>query len=109
MVWLLPVFVSLLIVAALIEAAVALYAWRQRMTAGAMQLVVLMAAAIIWTLAYGLELVSTSLAIKMLWIDVAYLGIAFLPVLYLRFIMSPTPDAQHGSCAGVAHPGTSFR
>jgi len=47
MVWLLPVFVSLLIVAALIETAVALHAWRQRMTTGAMQLVTLMAAAII--------------------------------------------------------------
>jgi two-component system cell cycle sensor histidine kinase/response regulator CckA len=93
MVWLLPVFVSLLIVAALIEAAVALYAWRQRMNAGAMQLVVLMAAAIIWTLAYGLELVSTSLAIKMLWIGIAYLGVAFLPVLYLCFIVAYTRRA----------------
>jgi two-component system cell cycle sensor histidine kinase/response regulator CckA len=93
MVWLLPVFVSLLIVAALIEAAVALYAWRQRMTAGAMQLVALMAAAIIWTLAYGLELVSTSLAIKMVWIGIAYLGIAFLPILYLRFIIAYTQRA----------------
>jgi two-component system cell cycle sensor histidine kinase/response regulator CckA len=93
MVWLLPVFVSLLIVAALIEAAVALYAWRQRMTAGAMQLVVLMTTAIIWTLAYGLELVSTSLAIKMVWNGIAYLGIAFLPVLYLRFIIAYTRRA----------------
>jgi two-component system cell cycle sensor histidine kinase/response regulator CckA len=93
MVWLLPVFVSLLIVAALIEAAVALYAWRQRMTAGAMQLVALMAAAIIWTLAYGLELVSTSLAIKMVWIGIAYLGVAFLPILYLRFIIAYTQRA----------------
>lgn len=51
--WLLPVFTSLLLTAALIETAVALYAWRQRMTAGATQLVMLMAAAVVWTLAYG--------------------------------------------------------
>ncbi len=93
MIWLLPVFVSLLIVAALIETAVALHAWRQRMTTGAMQLVALMAAAIIWTLAYGLELVSTSLAIKMVWIGIAYLGVAFLPVFYLRFIIAYTRRA----------------
>ncbi|MGQ9892794.1 MAG: histidine kinase N-terminal 7TM domain-containing protein [Roseiflexus sp.] len=93
MVWLLPIFVSLLIVAALIEIAVALYAWRQRMTAGAMQLMALMVAAIIWTLAYALELVSTSLEIKIVWIGVAYLGVAFLPVLYLRFIIAYTRRA----------------
>lgn len=93
MIWLLPIFVSLLIVAALIETAVALYAWRQRMTAGATQLVMLMVAAIIWTLAYALELVSASLTIKMVWVGIAYLGVAFLPVLYLHFIIAYTQRA----------------
>ena len=95
MVWLLPVFISFLLIAALVETAVAVYAWRQRMTAGATQLVILMAASALWTLAYGLELVSDTLAIKMVWIGIAYLGIAFLPVLYLRFIIAYTQRATH--------------
>ena len=92
--WLLPVFTSLLLTAALIETAVALYAWRQRMTAGATQLVMLMAAAVVWTLAYGLMLVSTLLPTKLLWLGVAHLGIAFLPVLYLRFVIAYTRYAM---------------
>lgn len=91
--WLLPVFISLLLIAALIETAVALYAWRQRLTAGASQLVMLMAASIVWTLAYGLALVSTSLSTKLLWLGVAHLGIALLPVLYLRFVIAYTRRA----------------
>lgn len=92
--WLLPVFTSLLLTAALIETAVALYAWRQRMTAGATQLVMLMAAAVLWTLAYGLTLVSTSLPTKLLWLGIAHLGIAFLPVLFLRFVIAYTRCAR---------------
>lgn len=91
--WLLPVFISFLLIAALIETAVALYAWRQRLTVGAPQLGMLMAASIVWTLAYGLSLVSASLSTKLLWLGVAHLGIAFLPVLYLRFVIAYTRRA----------------
>ncbi|WP_232280064.1 histidine kinase N-terminal 7TM domain-containing protein [Roseiflexus castenholzii] len=93
MAWLLPVFIAFLLIAALMETAVALYAWRQRMTAGATQLVLLMAAAIVWTLAYGLTLISASLPTKLLWLGVAHLGIVFLPVLYLRFAIAYTRRA----------------
>jgi signal transduction histidine kinase/CheY-like chemotaxis protein len=92
-VWLLPAFISFLLIAALIEAAVALCAWRQRLTAGASQLVMLMAASIVWTLAYGLALISTSLPTKLLWLGVAHLGIALLPVLCLRFAIAYTRRA----------------
>ncbi len=92
--WVLPVFISFLLIAALVEAAVALYAWRQRLTAGASQLVLLMSASIVWTLAYGLSLVSTSLSTKLLWLGVAHLGIVLLPVLYLRFAIAYTQRAM---------------
>ncbi|MDW8213446.1 MAG: histidine kinase N-terminal 7TM domain-containing protein, partial [Roseiflexaceae bacterium] len=91
--WVFPVFISLLLIAALIEIAVALYAWRHRLTVGALQLVMFTAASVVWTLAYSLELVSTSLSAKLLWIGVAYLGVAFLPVLYLRFAIAYTCSA----------------
>lgn len=50
----------------------------------------MMLAQAIWALSYGLELSSTSLEQMLFWIDVEYLGIAFLPVCWLLFLLKFT-------------------
>ncbi len=44
-----------------------------------------MLALAVWTLAYGLELASTSLTVMLFWIKIEYLGIATIPALWLIF------------------------
>ncbi len=44
----------------------------------------------IWALSYGLELSSTSLEQMLFWIDVEYLGIAFIPAFWLLFLLKFT-------------------
>jgi len=44
----------------------------------------------IWALSYGLELSSTSLEQMLFWINVEYLGISFLPVFWLFFLLKFT-------------------
>ncbi|OZA53988.1 MAG: hypothetical protein B7X75_08760, partial [Sphingobacteriales bacterium 39-40-5] len=41
----------------------------------------------IWALSYGLELSSTSLEQMLFWINVEYLGIAFIPAFWLLFLL----------------------
>lgn len=44
----------------------------------------------IWALSYGLELSSTSLEQMLFWINVEYLGIAFIPAFWLLFLLKFT-------------------
>ena len=44
----------------------------------------------IWALSYGLELSSTSLDQMLFWINVEYLGIAFIPAFWLLFLLKFT-------------------
>ena len=44
----------------------------------------------IWALSYGFELSSTSLEQMLFWINIEYLGIAFMPVFWLLFILKFT-------------------
>ena len=44
----------------------------------------------IWALSYGLELSSTSLNQMLFWIDLEYLGIAFIPAFWLLFLLKFT-------------------
>jgi signal transduction histidine kinase len=44
----------------------------------------------IWALSYGLELSSTSLPQMLFWINVEYLGIAFIPAFWLLFLLKFT-------------------
>jgi len=48
----------------------------------------------IWALSYGFELSSTSLEHMLFWIDLEYLGIAFIPAFWLLFLLKFTGKDQ---------------
>lgn len=60
---------------ALVSGTIAVFAWRRRPATGATLLTLFMLAAAEWSLAYALELGSTSLAAKVFWAKVQYFGI----------------------------------
>ena len=80
--------VLLLFLAALICVALARYAWtRRELMPGTWAFALLMLAIAEWALGYALELRSSSLEIKLLWIHVRSLGMATGPVLWLIFAL----------------------
>jgi PAS domain S-box-containing protein len=70
--------------------AYAFYVWRRRTATAGASLVVVLAAAGWWSLAYALELGASSLAAKLRWGDAKWLGIAVLPPAWFAFIMQYT-------------------
>ena len=76
-------YLLLLLLAAVISSALALYAWLHRRVPGAQPLMWLMIAVVVWSLAYALELAVHDLSAKITWAKIEYLGIAILPVAWL--------------------------
>jgi len=70
--------------------AYAFYVWRHRTALAGASLVVLLAAAGWWSLAYALELGASSLPDKLRWGDAKWLGVAVLPPAWFAFIMQYT-------------------
>jgi signal transduction histidine kinase/CheY-like chemotaxis protein len=83
--WQFNFYALTLVIASLAPGAVAFTAWRRRAAPGAVSFAWLMLALMVWTLAYGLELASTSLSAMLFWIKVEYLGIATIPAFWLIF------------------------
>jgi two-component system cell cycle sensor histidine kinase/response regulator CckA len=79
-----------LLITAVISTALALYACRRRHVPGVVSFAVFMLAVVEWSLAYALELGSTSLSVKVLWVRVEYLGIVTVPVAWLVFVLRYT-------------------
>ena len=71
------------IVLAVVALAVALYSWRMRATFGSVPLLLLALVAAGWSLAYGLEVASTTEASKLLWAKVQWVGLTLTPLLWL--------------------------
>jgi PAS domain S-box-containing protein len=65
----------------------AFYVWRHRRASAGTSLVVVLAAAGWWGLAYALELAATNLSTKLLWGDAKWLGVALLPPAWFAFVM----------------------
>jgi N-terminal 7TM region of histidine kinase len=78
------------IIASLIPGITAIYVWRRRTAIGAKMFALLMLALTIWTLAYGLELATTTLEEMLFWIKIEYLGIATLPWIWIIFTLQYT-------------------
>jgi PAS domain-containing protein len=76
-----------LILAALICALIAAYAWRHRPAPGTQPLAVFLVAATLWSLGYALELASAALPAKIFWENVAYIGVQILPLAWLAFAL----------------------
>jgi diguanylate cyclase (GGDEF)-like protein/PAS domain S-box-containing protein len=66
------------------------YGWRNRTRPGAVPFVVIMALSTAWTIESALELISPSLSSKLLWADLQYLSICFLPVACLALALDYT-------------------
>jgi diguanylate cyclase (GGDEF)-like protein/PAS domain S-box-containing protein len=77
-------------VAAALNVAAAVWVWRRRGAVGRVSLVLLLASAAVWCLAYALELVMTGRAVQELWGSVEYVGTTLLPVAWLAFVLEYT-------------------
>lgn len=80
-----PVFFS-----AALSAGIAIYAFRRRQQLGALTFALLMAAVAIWSLSYALVILGADLPTKIFWNKVKYLGVCFLPSLWLMFALQYT-------------------
>ncbi len=76
----------LLILSAALMIGLGVLAWRFRAGAGTRAYLVLMAALSLWAVGYALELNAETLAQKLFWAKVQYLGIVVAPTAWLLFI-----------------------
>jgi len=80
-------YASLLALAALISAILAIYVWDRREVPSAKPASVFMVAVFVWSAGYLLEFMGADLATKLFWAKVQYFGIAVLPVALLLFAL----------------------
>jgi PAS domain S-box-containing protein len=82
-----PPYILPLLITAVLSALLAFVLWRRRRAPGAVPLAILMGALVIWSLAYAVSLVATSLAVQLFWSNVAFLGIVLIPLTWLAFAL----------------------
>lgn len=80
-------YVTALLVAGFLSAALATFAWRNKRVHGARPLAVLLAGAAVWSLGYSLEIWAGPEAIKVFWAKFQYLGILCIPAAWLIFTL----------------------
>jgi PAS domain S-box-containing protein len=83
-------YVSPLLVTAVLLAAIALYAWKRRATPGALALSLLMAATTLWAVTYAFQFLSFDFGLHIFWNDVKYIGVFAVPGLSLAFALQYT-------------------
>jgi PAS domain S-box-containing protein len=83
-------FLIPLLLAALISAGVAAYAWRRRATRGAAAFVLLMACVAVWSFGYALELAGADLPTKLFWARLQYFGVVGVTFMWLVFALQYT-------------------
>jgi len=83
-------FILPLLVATAIALLIAAYVLPRRRAQGAMALVEISIAIALWALGYALEIAGTDLPTKYFWGQFQYLGIAFIPYLWLLFARAYT-------------------
>ena len=83
-------YVFPLLGAAVVSAALVLFAWRRRPVPGATLFALLMLAVAEWSLGYALELGSADLPSQVFWARVEYLGIVTVPVTWLALVLQYT-------------------
>lgn len=75
----------ILIFAAIISLFLAFYAWIKKQTSSGILLSLLLFSASLWSLFYGIEILSSNLELMKIYLFVSYFGIASLPVFWLMF------------------------
>jgi PAS domain S-box-containing protein len=78
------------VIAGVISAGLALFAWRRRLRAGIAPFSILMLAVAVWTLGYALELAGADVPTKLFWLNVEYLGIVIVPAAWLTLALQYT-------------------
>ena len=92
----------ILFVSALFSGGLAAYAWRRRGTPGTGIVFFLMLGTTIAVFAYGMELLSTTLADKMIWVRIRYTGTALIYPMYLLFALWHTNKQKWLAAGRVA-------
>ncbi len=83
--WQYTPYILPLIITAAISAGTASVVWRRRHVSGSLPLLLMMLAIFDWSLGNVLELASTELSAKLFWVNIEYLGIVMIPVMWLAF------------------------
>jgi PAS domain S-box-containing protein len=81
-------YASLLAIAALISALLAIYIWNRRSLSAARPAVALMIAVFVWSTGYLLEFMGVELETKLFWAKIQYFGIVSLPVAMFLFALA---------------------
>ena len=90
MYWQYNPYALVLFIAAAVSAVLALYTWRRRPAHGATPLTLLILSVAEWSVGYALELGCTSMADKVFWAKLEYLGIVMVPVTWLALALQFT-------------------
>jgi PAS domain S-box-containing protein len=88
--WRFTPYIFPVVIAGVISAGLALYAWRRRLMAGVVPFSILMLAVAEWTLGYALELAGGDIPTKLFWLGIEYLGIVIVPVAWLALALQYT-------------------
>ena len=80
---LLPLLVSFAILVAML-----VLAWRSRRAPAATPFAYAIAALMVWTVGFAMELASTGVEAKLFWVNVQYVGIVALPVFWLQVVVT---------------------
>jgi len=75
------------VISAVVLAALAVYSWKYRYRRVAKLFSLTTLTVLIWTLGFILEIISSTLGLKLFWADMQFLGIAFLPVTWLLMVI----------------------
>src|SRR5437016_9091120 len=88
--WRFTPYIFPVVIAGVISAGLALYAWRRRLMAGVVPFSILMLAVAEWSLGYALELAGADVHTKLFWLGVEYLGIIIAPAAWLALALQYT-------------------
>ncbi len=79
-----------LIVSAVISALVAAIVWRRRAEAGAKSLLIIMLAAMVWSITYAIRWLVKDHSAQLFWLDATYFGVVVAPTAFLVLAMDFT-------------------
>src|SRR5947209_7665346 len=90
--WRLTPYIFPVVIAAIISAGLALYAWRwrRRLIADVAPFSILMAAVAEWALGYALELAGADIPTKLFWVGIEDLGVVIVPTAWLALALQYT-------------------
>ncbi|MDP9411368.1 MAG: ATP-binding protein [Actinomycetota bacterium] len=83
-------YTLVLLAAAAVSAALAIYVWRRRDARGAGAVMLMMLAVVVWSLGYAFEIGAAGLGTKVFWAKLEYLGIVTVPFAWFVFAVRYT-------------------